>query len=439
LAALALILTFGGKVMSIKDTSQQDIKIEKQTSAKKRIIVISATIVLIASIIWQVAPAASRWSKAQQSVSLERVRLATITQGDFTRDISVLGRVVAAVSPTVYSPADGTITLMIEAGHEVKAGQIIAKLDSPELNSQLFQQQATLESLQSSFERQSIQAKKQRLIDQKAVDLANVKLVTAKREKRRADLGYEKSAISQIDFEKAQDELEQANLQHKHAVQDAALNAESLDFDSKSLKLDIRRQTLLVKELQRQVDGLNITSPVNGIVGNLSSDNKTFLSKNQAILTIVDLSQFEVEIEIPESYADDLAIGMEVNIQFEQQPFRARLVTISPEILNNQVTGRVRFTDNIPKKLRQNQRLNTQIILEYKENVLQVQRGQFLDSSGGRFAYKVTNGLAEKTPITTGARSLSHVEILQGLKVGDQIIISGTDTFNAAEQVLLSD
>lgn len=425
--------------MSIKDTSQQDIKIEKQTSAKKRIIVISATIVLIASIIWQVAPAASRWSKAQQSVSLERVRLATITQGDFTRDISVLGRVVAAVSPTVYSPADGTITLMIEAGHEVKAGQIIAKLDSPELNSQLFQQQATLESLQSSFERQSIQAKKQRLIDQKAVDLANVKLVTAKREKRRADLGYEKSAISQIDFEKAQDELEQANLQHKHAVQDAALNAESLDFDSKSLKLDIRRQTLLVKELQRQVDGLNITSPVNGIVGNLNSDNKTFLSKNQAILTIVDLSLFEVEIEIPESYADDLAIGMEVNIQFEQQPFRARLVTISPEILNNQVTGRVRFTDNIPKKLRQNQRLNTQIILEYKENVLQVQRGQFLDSSGGRFAYKVTNGLAEKTPITTGARSLSHVEILQGLKVGDQIIISGTDTFNAAEQVLLSD
>lgn len=425
--------------MSIKDTSQQDIKIEKQTSAKKRIIVICATIILIASIIWQVAPAASRWSKAQQSVSLERVRLATITQGDFTRDISVLGRVVAAVSPTVYSPADGTITLMIEAGHEVKAGQIIAKLDSPELNSQLFQQQATLESLQSSFERQSIQAKKQRLIDQKAVDLANVKLVTAKREKRRADLGYEKSAISQIDFEKAQDELEQANLQHKHAVQDAALNAESLDFDSKSLKLDIRRQTLLVKELQRQVDGLNITSPVNGIVGNLSSDNKTFLSKNQAILTIVDLSQFEVEIEIPESYADDLAIGMEVNIQFEQQPFRARLVTISPEILNNQVTGRVRFTDNIPKKLRQNQRLNTQIILEYKENVLQVQRGQFLDSSGGRFAYKVTNGLAEKTPITTGARSLSHVEILQGLKVGDQIIISGTDTFNAAEQVLLSD
>ena len=425
--------------MSIKDTSAQDSKISVNKSPKKRWVIISVVSILLASIIWQVAPSASRWSKAEHSISLDRVRLGTITKGDFTRDISVLGRVVAAVSPTVYSPADGTITLMIEAGHEVKQGQIIAKLESPELNSRLSQQQASLESLQSSFHRQNIQAKKQRLIDQKAVDLANVKLVTAKREKRRADLGYDKNAISQIDYEKAQDELEQANLQHKHAVQDAALNIESLDFDGQSLQLDIRRQTLLVKELQRQVDGLNIASPVNGIVGNLSTANKTFLSKNQAILTIVDLSQFEVEIEIPESYADDLAIGMEVNIQFEQQPFRARLVTISPEILNNQVTGRVRFINDIPKKLRQNQRLNTQVILEYKADVLQVQRGQFLESSGGRFAYKVSNGLAAKTAITTGARSLSHVEILQGLNVGDQIIISGTDTFNDATQVLLSE
>ena len=284
--------------MSIKDTSEQDSKISVNKSPRKRWVIMSVVTILLASIIWQVAPSASRWSKAEHSIALDRVRLATITKGDFTRDISVLGRVVAAVSPTVYSPADGTITLMIEAGHEVKQGQIIAKLESPELNSRLSQQQASLESLQSSFHRQNIQAKKQRLIDQKAVDLANVKLVTANREKRRADLGYDKNAISQIDYEKAQDELEQANLQHKHSVQDAALNIESLDFDGQSLQLDIRRQTLLVKELQRQVDGLNIASPVNGIVGNLSTANKTFLSKNQAILTIVDLSQFEVEIEI---------------------------------------------------------------------------------------------------------------------------------------------
>lgn len=424
--------------MKIKDTSDQDVQITQQKSKPKRLLMIVATLVVITAIVGFIAPAASRWSQASESISRDRVRIATVTRGDFTRDISVMGRVVAAVSPTVYSPADGTITLLIEAGHEVKEGQALASLDSPELTSNLSQQQAILDGLQSSYERQQIQTKKQSLADQKAVDLANVRLISAKREKRRADQGFKKGAISQIDYEKAQDELENAKLQHRHAELDAALNLESLDFDSKSLSLDIRRQNLLVDELERQVSALTILSPVNGIVGNLSADNKTFLSKNQAILTVVDLSNYEVEIEIPESYADDLAIGMHVDVQFEQHQFSARLVTISPEILNNQVTGRVRFSDMSPPQLRQNQRLNTQIILEHKSNVLQVQRGQFMESTGGRFAYLVSDDMAQKTPVTLGARSLSHVEVLSGLTDGQQIIISGTDVFNSAENVLLN-
>lgn len=422
----------------IKDTSDQDISITPQKNKPKRFMFISISTLLLITLIWQIAPSAKRWSQSQKSISLDRVRIASIIRGDFIRDISVLGRVIAAVRPTVYSPADGTISLEVEAGHEVNKGQVLAKLDSPELSNQFFQQQAILERLKSSLERQKIQSKKQKLIDQKAVDLANVKLITAKREKRRSDLGYEKNVINQIDFEKAQDDLENASLLFKHAVQDAKLNSESLSFESKSISLDLQQQTLYVEELQRQVDALTIISPVSGIVGNLSTDNKTFLVKNQPILMVVDLTNFEIEIDIPESYADDLAIGMAVDVSYEQQNFSARLVTISPEILNNQVKGRVRFIDETPENLRQNQRLSTQIILEYKSNVLQVKRGQFIDSSGGKFAYKVKDGIAQKTPIVIGARSLSHIELLSGLQENDQIIISNTDLLNSAQQVQLN-
>lgn len=422
----------------IKDTSEQDVRVQSSNSNKSKLYIALTCLAIAVVAVWQVAPAVANWSNASNVVAKERLRIASITRGDFTRDISALGRVVAAVSPTVYAPADGTITLLIEAGHEVKVNQALAELDSPELTNRLFQEQANLENLQSKLKRQKIQAKKQHLIDQKAVDLAQVRLTSAKREKRRADQGFEKSAISQIDYEKAQDELENAQLQFQHAKQDASLNIESLDFDSESLSLEIKRQKLLVAELQRQVDGLTIRSPVSGIVGNLAANNKTFLSKNQEILTVVDLSNFEVEIDIPESYADDLAIGMDVNVQFEQTNYRARLVTISPEILNNQVTGRVRFTNEPPQNLRQNQRINTQIILEHKADVLQVKRGQFLDSGGGRFVYLIDNDMAIKTPVVLGARSLSHVEILEGLTEGQQVIVSSTDLFDSAEQVLLT-
>lgn len=422
----------------IKDTSEQDVRVNTNSNITPKLTMALIGVLIAVVAIWQMAPAVAKWSKASNVIAKDRVRIATVTRGDFTRDISALGRVVAAVSPTVYAPADGTITLLIEAGHEVKVNQALAKLDSPELTNRLFQEQANLANLQSKLKRQKIQAKKQHLIDQKAVDLAQVRLTSAKREKRRADQGFEKSAISQIDYEKAQDELENAKLQFQHAKQDATLNIESLDFDSESLSLEIKRQELLVTELQRQVDGLTIRSPVSGIVGNLATNNKTFLSKNQEILTVVDLSHFEVEIDIPESYADDLALGMDVNVQYEQTDFRARLVTISPEILNNQVTGRVRFTNEPPKNLRQNQRINTQIILEHKPDVLQVKRGQFLDSSGGRYVYLINEDMAIKTPVSLGARSLSHIEILSGLTEGQQVIVSNTDLFDSAEQVLLT-
>ncbi|MFP3416329.1 hypothetical protein SB773_33340, partial [Bacillus sp. SIMBA_074] len=65
-------------------------------------------------------------------------------------------------------------------------------------------------------------------------------------------------------------------------------------------------------------------------------------------------------------------------------------------------------------------------------------RGQFLDSSNGKYAYRVASGMAVKTPIEVGARSLNAVEILTGLQPGDQIITSGTDIFNGASTIQLN-
>jgi len=88
--------------------------------------------------------------------------------------------------------------------------------------------------------------------------------------------------------------------------------------------------------------------------------------------------------------------------------------------------------------LRQNQRLQTRILLEEKPNVLVVQRGQFYDSGNGRIAYVVEDGIAYRRQIVTGATSLNAVEIVQGLAAGDTIITSSTDVFNGAQTVLIN-
>jgi HlyD family secretion protein len=431
--------------MQIEDTSGQDVVLSQGSNKRTYLWLAVAGLILI-SLYFLVAPALSNWSSSDQSISMQRLRLGTVERGDLVRDLSVQGRVVASVSPRLYSPAQGTITFFVDAGDSVTLGQVLAEIDSPELTNQLKQEQASLQQTQMELDREKIQAKKQALENQKAVDLAKVALVAADREKRRADKAYESHSISQIDFEKAQDDLENAKLVHQHAVKDVQLNQESLAFEIQTKQLLLERQALLVEELARKVDELTLRSPVNGIVGNLSVEQKNQVTNNQMILSVVDLSEFELEVDIPESYADDLAIGMEAEVSLNGETHLAKLVTISPEIENNQVNGRVRFAShdaqgNIltpPSGLRQNQRLTTRILMESKDNVLMVQRGQFLESGSGRIAYVVRDGIAQKTAINTGARSLSSVEIVSGLSDGDTIIISGTDQFNGADRILLT-
>ena len=427
----------GDKQLKISDTSGQDVILE-QSGGRHRLKYILGGLVLLAVIVTFAAPAVSRWSSAEHSVAYERIRLAKVSRGDFVRDVSVQGKIVAAVSPTLYANAPGTISFTVTAGEQVKVAQLLGTIDSPELTNQLQQEQATLQSMIIDKDRQLIQSKKQALENQKVVDLAKVTLNAADREMRRAEEAYKRNAISKIDYEKAQDDLQNAKLAHRHSVQDANLNKESLDFELKTKRLQVQRQQLMVDDLNRQVAGLELLSPVDGIVGQLVVEEKTAVAKNQPVISVVDLSQFEVEVAVPESYADDLGLGMAAEIRAGNQLHQATLVSISPEIQNNQVLGRVRFTQVPPAGLRQNQRLTTRILLEKKENVLMVKRGQFLDSGAGRIAYRVNGDVAEKISIKTGARSLAAVEIIDGLQANDQIIISSTDSFQGAENVLIN-
>ncbi len=390
-------------------------------------------------IAWLLTPSLQRWASSSISVPRDRLRLAVVARTDLVRDVSVQGRVVAAVNPSLFAPVDGTITLLVEAGSKVSKGQSLALLDSPELQNQFQQEQSTLDSLSVELDRQRIETKQKALDNQKNIDLASVTLVAAERERRRAESGYKIEAISELDFEKTKDDLKTATLAHNHAVADAQLDAERLAFELKTRELQVERQSLLVKDLLRQVDELDMRSPVNGIVGNLMVDQKSAVNRNQVMMSVVDLSAFEIEAQVPESYADDLGLGMDAEVLVGNQKYPASLVSVSPEIIQNQVSTRIRFTTGMPPGLRQNQRLTTRILMEEKKNVLTLQRGQFLDSGGSRIAYVLDDdSVAHRRSIEIGARSLAAVEVSKGLKEGETVVISSIDQFRSADSVLVT-
>jgi HlyD family secretion protein len=421
----------------IRDTSAQDAVIDPAPAQRRRRRLVLGGVAAAALCAAAVSPALTRWSSADLSVDGSQLRYATVTRSRFVSDVAVQGQVVAAVSPTLYAATAGTVSTSVNAGDKVSKGQPLAAIDSPELLSEFGRERSTLLSLQAAFERQRIQTRAENAGNQQTVDLALVTLKAAERELERYRNAFQQGLVSRQEHDRREDQLAEAQVRYEHAVQNAKMQAEKLSFELRTSELDVERQRGVVANFERRVDELTVRSPVDGMVGSIAVQQRAAVTPNQPLLTVVDLSVFEIELAVPESYADDLALDMPAEITYGSSKFPGRLTSISPEVRNSQVVGRVRFAGDAPADLRQNQRVSVRIVLEEKPDALIVDRGAFFESGGGRVAYKVDDGVAHRTPIATGASSIAKVEITQGLAEGDQIVISSLEPFGRAETVLI--
>lgn len=421
----------------IKDTSGTDTVLAAHaTPGKRRTLLLAAgAVVAVVAVVMLL----SAWLGSSRSVDVSRLRIAEVSRGTLVRDASVNGRVVAAVSPTLYAPAAATVTLKIRAGDSVKKGDLLAVLESPDLSNQLAREQSTLAELEAGVARQRILAEKQRLIARRDADEAEVTRLGAERLLQRTAGGYKAGAISEIDYLRAQDALKSAQIRSKQAAQASGLETSDVALETRTKLSQLQRQRLVVQDNQRRVDELNVRAPVNGVVGTLSVADRSVVAANTALMTVVDLSQLEVELEVPESYADDLGLGMSVEVNIGATKAMGKLSALSPEVVRNQVLARVRFDGTQPPGLRQSQRLTARVLIEEKPDVLMLPRGSFVENEGGRAAYVMDGGIAVRRPIQLGATSVSAVEILSGLKVGDKVVIAGTDAFENAERVSVND
>lgn len=423
--------------MSIRDTSAQDVRLATTAPGRtrRRLLLAGGATAVALLLAFGIT---ARFAGAR-SVDADRLRIAEVTRGTLVRDASVNGRVVAAVSPTLYAPVAATVVFEKRAGDAVKKGEIIARLVSPELESELARELSTLQQLEAESGTARIAASRSRLDAKQEADEAAIALQAAQRDLDRTRRGYEGGALAEIDYLRAQDALKTAQIRHRNAVRAAQLTGSSAGFSVQTSTQQAQRQRLVVSEMQRRVDELNVRAPIDGVIGTTLVAERAVVSANTALLTVVDLSRLEVELEVPETYAEDLGIGMAAEVRIGEVLAKATIASISPEVVNRQVLARVRFADGRqPPGLRQNQRVTARVLIEEKPGVLMVARGPFVDAHGGRYAYFVDGDSAERRPVRIGATSISSVELLDGARPGDRLVIAGSDTFGEAERISIA-
>ncbi len=408
--------------------------------SRRKVIALLAFLLLGTAVL--ALPTVRRWASAEVAVDRSRIRIATVERGTLVRDLAVQGSVVAAFSPTLTSPVRGVARVLVRAGEVVSAGQALVSVTSPELASQLAQERSTYASLDADLARQQILGKQQALQAEEDVALLEVELDAARRALDRAERIRDEGLINTVEHERAQDDVTVGTMKLEAARKRARLEHETRAFEIRDRESRSERQRLVVADVERQIANLTLRAPVAGLVSRVDVGDRDTVTQGEALVTVVDLSALEIEVAVPETYADDLVPGTgedatHAEIQYASDTFPARLKHVSPEVEGSRVRAVLAFDGPVPDGLRQNQRVSTRLILETRPNVLKVARGPFVEAGGGRLAFVVEDGVARQQPIQIGSLSVSEIEILDGLDDGDQIILSDLSRFTDARTILL--
>jgi HlyD family secretion protein len=431
---VAARLQFSGCVM-IENVSSMDRAVEERSRSRRVPIFIAAVVLLVA--LAATLPAAIRWFRAERSVDASSLRYATVTRGDLVRDLSVQGRIVAALSPTLFSPGPGIVTLTSRPGADVRQGEILATIDSKELQAALDQARAQLLSMRADLSRQRIAGRQAHLRAMQLVELHTLRHAAALRQLERVSLLAKEGLTNQTELETAQDNVRIAAMELEQARSEGTLSGETAGFESATVEQQLRRQESVVSELEKRVESLALRAPFDGQVAAYAVADSDAVVTNQPVVQVVNLSSLEIEIALPEAYGNETPLGTPAVVSFQGRNYPGRVTSVSPEVVNSQVLARVAFEGERPDGLRQNQRLTTRLTFESKPDVLKVARGAFVEAAGGRSAWVVDGKMATRREIETGVFNAGEIEIRRGLSEGETIVVSDTSPFGEAKAVML--
>ena len=370
----------------------------------------------------------------QQHVGTESLRIEEVTEAPFTEYVDVEGLVQPIRTIRLNALESGYVERIVaDEGAMLRAGDTILVLSNPELLRTIDEEQAEWENLQRSYREQEIEMEQRTLtLRQQALDarhqMASLeKTLQQSREEWRMGI-------------KTKAELEVTEEDYDYQRKRAELQLQSLRHDSVATLL--KRETV---EANRKVSARKLSNSAGRIArlvvradvdGQLSFLNVTLgqqVAAGSSVGEIKVLTEYKVKTSLSEYYIDRIAMGLPAGIQYQERTFPLRISKVVPEVKDKN------FDCDKPANIRLGKSYRVQIELEKPEPALVIPRGDFYQTTAGRWIYRLSpdGRTAHKTDIEIGRQNPQQYEIRSGLQAGDKVIVTGYDKLGDAEELVI--
>lgn len=375
-------------------------------------------------------------SLLRPSVDRARIRTSVVDRGPLEAAISAAGRVLPEVEQVLTSPVDARVLgVRKRAGDRVRAGETIVALDL----SQAEQAVAALDrdlALKGNEEHRKRLALDSSLNDvegryeSKALDL-DAKRAALERKKQLHAAGLVSvQELKEAELASAQAAIELKQLDQSRAIARASNEAEVQGLALETANLRSRRQDAW-GELQRGT----ARAEHDGVVTWTLTEEGATVREGDAIARVADLSAFRVEGTVADVNAPRVAVGLPVRVDVGELKLRGQVSAVDPTIRNGVLTFSIALEDKSSAALRPNLRVDVFVLTEQKARALRVERGPFATGEGAQSVFVVRGGRARRTRVTLGIASPTHLEVLEGLAEGDEVIVSDMTDYQHAREL----
>jgi HlyD family secretion protein len=373
-------------------------------------------------------------------VEKDKLIIETVTEAQFNDYITVPG-IVEPISTILLDAQEGgrVEDKLIEEGTMVKKGDVILRLSNPDLYLNILNSEGQLAEKENYLRNTQIAMEQERLSIKRELVTLKYDIERKERNYHQNEILIKDSLISREEFIRSREDLDMAKHSQELFIERQKQDSLFRSVNVETLKNDLVNMRKNLAVVRSRVDNLNVTAPIDGELGLLSPEIGQNINRGENMGQINVLTSYKVTAQIDEHYIDRVRTQLTATLDRQGNEFNLVVRRVYPEVRNGTFKIDMIFRDSMPDNIRTGQTYYTSLQLGQPKVSVLVPIGGFFQETGGQWIFVLDPGesFATKRDISIGRKNPRYYEVLEGLKPGEKVIVSGYETFGKNEKLIL--
>jgi HlyD family secretion protein len=382
----------------------------------------------------------SRLKPAAPTVERAVVWPAKVERGPMVRQVRGLGTLTPEDIRWIPATTQGRVErIILRPGTQVKSNDVILELTNPQLDQQLQDAQLKLGAAEAGLANIKVQLQND-LLQQRAAS-ANIEadFNKAKMQAQMNEALAKDQLVSDLVLKQSQVDAASLGVRDQISKDQLASKADSMRAQVAVQQSLVDQARALLKLTQQQQDELKVRAGLDGMLQLVPVEVGQQVAPGTNLARVANPSRLKAEIKIAETQAKDIQLGQKAEVDTRVGIVQGRVVRIDPSVQNGTRTVDVTLSGELPKGAVPDLSVDGTIELERLNDVLFMGRPAFGQdqSTVGLFKISEDGVNAERVQVKLGRSSVNTIEVLSGLKVGDQVILSDMSAYDAYDRIRL--